>query len=193
MSRPSLAEAAGLLAKGAAVYIGRKQAITEFKDSREDVIKSFWAAGLLFPVYLWLTYGLGSNPYDGANEITRFLAHSVNYVFAWVYWPLIMASVSQTMGYPENWARYVIVVNWTFSVPFLFVVTVFTVLGPGAQTALVGLSAGIQLWSFLIHGWLLQKFFKTSLALTIALLAAEFLIYLLAQEFENRIILRSML
>lgn len=193
MTPPSLAETAGLFGKGFAVFIGRKEILSEFGDTREDVLKSFWCAAILFPLFLWLVYGFSSDKYDDAPALTRFLAHFTYYTIAWLYWPVVMASVSEIMGYPRNWARYVVVVNWTFSIPFLLIFVALNILGPSSEAILSGLWLGIQAWSFLIHGWIIQKFFKTSLALTIALLVSEFLLGQIAQEFENRIILRSMI
>lgn len=190
---PGLAEAAGLLSKGAAVFFGQKQIIAAFNDSREDVIKSFWGAAYLFPVFLWLVYGLGSDRYAGAEPITRFLAHTLYYIIAWLYWPLAVATISQILGRPNGWARYVVVANWTFSVPFLLLVSALTILGPEAAGLLGGLWIGLQLWAFVIHGWLLQKFFLTSLPFTLILLISDFFISQILQEFEDQIILRSAL
>lgn len=193
MIRLSLAEAAGWIAKGGAVFIGRKEVADEFGDSRDDVLKSFMIAVYVLPLYLFFAHVSWADRYEDAPIVTELLTQTVYYALAWVYWPVMMATISEIMGYPQNWARYVVVSNWVFTVPLLAIVFLTFFLGVEAGNILGGLSFGFLLWSTIIHGWLLQKYFKTSLGLTIALLVVNFLLNEIASEFKDQIILRSML
>ncbi|WP_420723103.1 hypothetical protein [Hwanghaeella sp. LZ110] len=185
----SLAEMAGRLAAGAQVFIARKPALWTFGDTRDDFLKSFWCAALLFPFFLWAIYSVESARYGDAQFFIRLISHTIYYIIAWTYWPLIMATVSQNTAHPENWIRYVVAVNWMMAVPILLQWIIILTLADNDPVMANGLLTGLRLWALLVHGWILQTLFKTKLGLTIGLVIADFLINQVLSKIEDFIIL----
>jgi hypothetical protein len=185
----SLAEMAGRLAYGAQVFIARKPALWTFGETRDDFIKSFWCAVLLFPLFLWAIYTGESPRYGEAQFFIRLASHTVYYIIAWTYWPLIMAAVANHTDHPENWIRYVVAVNWMMATPILFQWIIIVTMADGDPVMANGLLTGLRLWALLIHGWVLQTLFKTKLSLTIGLVIADFLINQFLSRVEDFIIL----
>ncbi|MDF1751060.1 MAG: hypothetical protein P1V34_19535 [Alphaproteobacteria bacterium] len=187
----SLAEMVGRLSDGAQVFIARKPALWTFGETRDDFLKSFWCAALLFPFFMWAIYTGESARYGDAAVFVRLISHTLYYIIAWTYWPLIMAYVSQTTAHPENWIRYVVAVNWMMATPILLQWIIIVTLADSDTVMANGLLTGLRLWALLVHGWILQTLFKTKLGLTIGLVMADFLINQFLSKIEDFIILSN--
>ena len=83
-----------------------------FEQTETGFWRSFFAAVLVAPFYLMLT----SIRYSGLTEtvpFVRFLAiETIAYVIAWVAFPLLMASLTRTLGREAHYIRYIVAYNW---------------------------------------------------------------------------------
>ena len=83
-----------------------------FEQTETGFWRSFFAAVLVAPFYLMLT----SIRYSGLTEtvpFVRFLAiETIAYVIAWVAFPLLMASLTRSLGREAHYIRYIVAYNW---------------------------------------------------------------------------------
>ena len=73
--------------------------------------RSFWAAGLVAPLFLLLLVLRQLDAPGGAfgHHIT---IESLAYVIAWVMFPLVMASLSKQLGCAKHYFSFIIAYNW---------------------------------------------------------------------------------
>lgn len=190
MKPVSLAELTVRLSDGVHVCLARKDAIARFGGGRDDFLKSFWCAFLLFPLFLLVIYGPsdGESIYGGANPFIRFAAHTLYYVIAWTYWPLIMSRVADGLGKPDLWLRYVVVSNWAMVTPFVLQLLTYLLIDGFAPDAVGLISTGLLFWSLFVNGWILRTLFQTTIPITIGLVVADFLLGRLTGAVEHLII-----
>ena len=193
MMAPSLAEAAGRLALGLQVLIGRRPAMDAFGDTRDDVVKSFWIALPFFPLYLWAL--VSSTPADSVfSDVglpTRLFVHSISYAYVWVYWPLIMAGVSTLVGKPDRWAKYVAAMNWTMAIPFAIQLFMILAIDPMMPSVSEGVRSLVRIWALGVHALMIQTFFKTGVLVTLLLVVADFVLALVLGQVEVFVILSN--
>ncbi len=83
-----------------------------FDTSEQGFWRSFFAAVLVAPFYLILV----SVRYSELTEtvpFVRFLAiETIAYVIAWVAFPLLMASLTRSLGREAHYIRYIVAYNW---------------------------------------------------------------------------------
>ena len=83
-----------------------------FEQTETGFWRSFFAAVLVAPFYLMLT----SIRHSGLTEtvpFVRFLAiETIAYVIAWVAFPLLMASLTRSLGREAHYIRYIVAYNW---------------------------------------------------------------------------------
>ncbi len=83
-----------------------------FEQTETGFWRSFFAAVVVAPFYLMLT----SIRYSGLTDtvpFVRFLAiETIAYVIAWVAFPLLMASLTRSLGREAYYIRYIVAYNW---------------------------------------------------------------------------------
>ena len=83
-----------------------------FEQTETGFWRSFFAAVLVAPFYLMLT----AIRHSGLTEtvpFVRFLAvEMIAYVIAWVAFPLLMASLTRSLGREAHYIRYIVAYNW---------------------------------------------------------------------------------
>lgn len=183
MKPVSFAETVSRTYCGFQVFFGRKEALARFGNDSAAFVESFWPALLLFPLHLFISFVIDPDPrIHHAPFGVRLATDTIEYVIGWVYWPLAMAYISLRLKHPENWIRYVVATNWTIVTPILIYSLLAVMTGAQWGTLSQGLLIGMQVWLFLIHGWILQTLFRTSLGATIALVVAELFITLFLSD-----------
>lgn len=172
------AETASRFAIGFQIVFGRPGAMDALTPGHAEFKESFWGAALLFPVVLYLFMRTPLPPeLDGVGDLPQVLSHTLYYVTAWIYWPLIMAYVSDMLGKGESWLRFVIALNWSAAAILLLQVIALLLTRPGAEGGIGdGIVFGLLLWGLIVHARLLRHFFATGTAATIGLVLGEFMI-----------------
>ncbi len=83
-----------------------------FDQTETGFWRSFFTAVLVAPFYLMLT----SIRYSGLAEtgsFVHFLAiEMIAYVIAWVAFPLLVASLTRSLGREAHYIRYIVAYNW---------------------------------------------------------------------------------
>lgn len=175
MKPVGLAEAAGRLTDGWHVFTGRKDAIRKFTDSRDDFLKSFWVAMWLCPVAIIVSFS-HSTIVEVADPLLWVNAQVVYFAIALVYWPLAMAYISIALKRPERWMHYVVVSNWTMTIPFamqIALIALVDVIGPELASFML---FGVRIWSIYVSARILREVFETTFPVTIALVLADYAI-----------------
>lgn len=172
------AETVSRFGVGFQIVFGRSGAMDKLKAGRSEFLESFWGVALLFPLVLVIYMQMGLGPeFDRVGDVPRVAGHTIYYVVAWVYWPLIMAYVSDLLGKGENWMRFVVALNWSGAAILAMQILVVMIAAPGGGGgAASGIFFAIKLWALIVHARLLRHFFETGTAATIGLVAGEFMI-----------------
>lgn len=86
--------------------------LTFFNATVTGFWRSFFAAVLVAPLYIVLVmirYGVSGEQVP----LFRFLAiETIAYVIAWVAFPVIMATVTKTIGRERHFIRFIVAYNW---------------------------------------------------------------------------------
>lgn len=94
-----------------------------FDDSDERFWKSFWAAAFVAPFHLFVALA-GAGPKGPPSMGRFFVIVVIFYVIWWSLWPLIMVSVTRSLGRFERFNRYMMAYNWAQFVGIVFMITV---------------------------------------------------------------------
>jgi hypothetical protein len=173
------AETVSRFGVGFQIVFGRSGAMDALKARRSEFLESFWGIALLFPLVLVIYMQMGMGPeFDRIGDTPRIAGHTIYYVIAWLYWPLIMAYVSDMLDKGENWMRFVVALNWSGAAILAMQIVLVMIAAPGSGggSAISGIFFAIKLWALIVHARLLRHFFATGTAATIGLVAVEFLI-----------------
>lgn len=185
MNPLGVAESVSRITTGFQVFFCRKEAIGRFGVSRENFVESFWAAALCFPAFLWL-FWLGRAPEEDlfaeVGTTYRLTTHLITHAIDWVYWPLIMAYICDIMGKPEKWIQYVVALNWTMVTPYFMLVVLSATLGSDGGILGAGIGFGVQIWIFLVQGWLIRVILGAPIPLVIGLVVGNFALGLMLLE-----------
>lgn len=88
------------------------KAVQYFDDSVEGFWKSFFAAALILPAHLILSWmHLAGLPLT-AGPIRIVLVEGIGYVISWVAFPLLVFYLCEAMGRSQTYMRYIIAYNW---------------------------------------------------------------------------------
>lgn len=83
-----------------------------FDASAGGFWRSFWAAVLVAPVYLFLLMVRYSSE-SGEVSLSHFLTvEAMAYVIAWLAFPVVMASLARTLDREAFFIRYIVAYNW---------------------------------------------------------------------------------
>lgn len=74
--------------------------------------RSFFAAALVFPVYLLLLLIRYAQLVDTVSPFRFFAVEVIAYVIAWLAFPVIMASLARTIDREAFFIRYIVAYNW---------------------------------------------------------------------------------
>ncbi len=102
-----------------------------FNVSIEGFWRSFFAAGLSFPIFLFFSYlrfmEMGV-PVAGWHYLSIEI---IFYVIGWVAFPLLMISIVKMLGCQERYLNFMVAYNWTAVVQYLLYlpIGILTVMG----------------------------------------------------------------
>jgi len=109
----------------------------EFDKTVEGFWRSFWAAGVLAPVYLFMM-SMDFTTIDDQSSPVRFVAiETIALVIAWVAFPLLMFHVTKLIDREANYIGYVVAYNWSHLIQMLIIlpVQVLSPIGPSGEIA----------------------------------------------------------
>lgn len=90
----------------------RADGIALFEDTAAGFWRSFWAAGLLTPLFLVTLWLEASHIEDGSAATRLVLLQTIAYVINWVAYPLLMVHVADLLQRWPNYYRYMVAYNW---------------------------------------------------------------------------------
>jgi hypothetical protein len=120
------------------------QAMDHFGDDAGALLRSFFAAMLVFPLLLLRSFAAGA---PGATEAAAgggpqlsFLAVLLLYVVSWLIWPVAADIVVRALGRSDRqYFRYIAAYNWS-QVPVAALLLVATTIAPQFGFVALGLS-----------------------------------------------------
>ncbi len=119
-----------------------RSGMSYFDTSLAGVWQSFFAAVLIAPFYallLAIRFPLTGGTVDPLHFA---LAEAVAYVLSWVAFPVVMASLTQTMGCWDRFPAYLVAYNWSLVVQN----AVFLPIGLLGATGIIPADAATFLW-----------------------------------------------
>lgn len=105
------------------------KAMDYFDLSSDGFWKSFWAIGVMLPVYiLWVFFNLQADPEAHPDMITYpLLSESLFFIFILPFSAFVMIYFTKFMKIGENYAAMIIAFNWVSALVF-WVVTILTII-----------------------------------------------------------------
>ena len=96
-----------------AIYLARfnRSGIQYFEPTLQAFWRSFWAAGIIGPFFLFLLL-IKNAPLNGAIQAHHIAIESLAYIIAWVLFPLVMAGGTQQLDCAKNYIPFIIANNW---------------------------------------------------------------------------------
>lgn len=87
--------------------------VEHFNATPTGFWRSFWAAGLVLPLYLLLLAVRLATGHTGEAETPRFLAvELLAYAHGWLLFPVVMLTVARVFGRQAFYIRYIVAYNW---------------------------------------------------------------------------------
>ncbi|TAN54800.1 MAG: hypothetical protein EPN20_21110, partial [Magnetospirillum sp.] len=126
---------------GAVLLLRRDPAgLAWFDSSRRGVIQSFWAAALVLPAFIILELAEGSFS-KNAGPLRALAIEAAGFVIFWTAFPLVMATIADSLDRGRFWPRFTTAYNWSGAVQMAvyFPAGLMAALFPGAGTGLVSL------------------------------------------------------
>lgn len=129
-----------------------------FELSIEGFWKSFGAAALAFPVYI---YFVAVN-FDGtdSNALWFVVVKALAYVVPWIVFPIVMAGLSKALNLTANYIPFIIASNWASVLQALLFIPVQTLAAFGSLT-----DVGLLLYLLTVVAVLIYQWFVTYTAL----------------------------
>ena len=94
------------------LFLRDRRAVALFDDSYSGVVKSFFCAVVVLPVYVLLLFFEPGATGANAGVFRLVGANLIAYVLLWVAWPLLMAYVAPAIDRGKEYCRYVAAGNW---------------------------------------------------------------------------------
>ncbi len=161
-----------------------------FDRSREGALKSFYAAGILLPFYIFFVVTRWWDDFETLSAVRVFLIESLTYVIAWTIFPVLMIGITKWIDRTDRFFDFVVAYNWAsvvaMAVRFPAVVIQRFELLPDPVVDMMILALVIVL---VVYGWYV---IKTSLdvggGLAAGLTASEFILGLVLSDVTTAII-----
>jgi len=185
-----LAETAGCLAAGFRAFFLREDALNRFGSDRDSFLKSFWAPTLAYPLFLMAMLQVDPTVRDLAHvpSFGWFAARTIGYVIAWIYWPVILDFVCDRLGKSQVWIPLVVAGIWIAMTPMLIQITMVFFIDPASPLFGAPWTA-IQVWSLVVHTWLLRRYLQIGLPLAAGLVLGDYILSRVLNVLENGIVL----
>lgn len=94
------------------LFLRDRRAVALFDDSYSGVVKSFFCAVVVLPVYVLLLLFEPSPTGADAGMFRLIAVNLIAYVLLWVAWPLVMAYIAPAIDRSKEFCRYVTAGNW---------------------------------------------------------------------------------
>ncbi len=88
-----------------------RHGIKYFEATLQGFWRSFWAAGIIGPFFLFLLL-IKNAPLSGTIQAHHIAIESLAYIIAWVLFPLVMVGVTQQLDCAKNYIPFIITNNW---------------------------------------------------------------------------------
>lgn len=83
-----------------------------FDRSREGAIKSFYAAGLLLPFYLFIVLTRWWQELEGLSPAYVFTVEFLYLVIAWTAFPVLMIGICKWIDREDRYFDFIVATNW---------------------------------------------------------------------------------
>jgi len=130
--------------------------LTFFDDSNDSVWRSFFAAVIVAPAFaLMMAFHFTVLP-AGTDPLRFALAEILAFIISWVAYPLVIISLSHTLGCHTRVFLYICVYNWSLVlqnaiwVPVNLLLATDTISGPAGQLVWMIALAGILVYMWFI-------------------------------------------
>jgi hypothetical protein len=139
--------------------IGDRRGLGFFDVSLDGFWRSFRAAAICYPMYLFLlATRLTSAQWEAAGWPTVLLVETIAYVIAWVAFPLLMLHVAHWLGRDHRFLAFMVAYNWS-QVPQT---VLLTIIGFDAATGLfppqiVQFAEAIATIAVLVYEWYIAR------------------------------------
>lgn len=158
-----------------------------FDASQRGVVNSFWAAALVLPAFLILELAEGSFAKNAG--VLRALAIEISgFVMFWTAFPLIMATIADTLDRGRLWPRFVVAYNWSGAVQMAvyFPIAFLAALFPGLGTGLASLMVTAFLLAY--QGFVAHKALEISPLTAAGVIILDVLLGLLIRSFMGQML-----
>lgn len=112
------------------LFLRDRAAVRSFDDSPAGVVKSFFCAVIVLPVYALIALLV---PGDAArDDMFRLVAVDlIAYVIDWTAWPLAMAFLAPLLDRDDDYCRYIVAHNWSAAPQYLLFLIVLVMFSAG--------------------------------------------------------------
>lgn len=164
IQRPSIAETAGQLYLGWRLLWFDRKALASFGRSEEAFWKSFWCAGLIFPLHV-IRLAFGPD-YEGADPVSSPLwvaiIEGLIYLISWIIWPVVIAPICRLIDQGQHFIPYICALNWSGGVFYLLQVPLILLNTAGliAPDLFPPLIFGFFFWEIGLHLFIVTTLLK---------------------------------
>jgi len=150
------------------LFLGDRGAVQLFDSSVPGFWKSFFAAVIVFPIYV-LLIAMGVIDFETSRSLPSVVLLDIEfYIIGWVLWPLIVGYIVPALDRGEKYALYIVTYNWANVIgAAIFFVTILA-----TETLSLGQGFGALLTAIVTFGLLAYHVFIARVALDIPLSAA---------------------
>ena len=129
-----------------------------FGRDGSDAIRSFWAAVLVFPMFMgWVAINGFGTPAEAPLPMA-FLYELLVYAGGWLLFPVLMWQVAGGLGRRQRFAHFVCAYNWCSVVQnAIFMILDILSLGFGASKEARAFFGLLLLTYVMIYGWYVAK------------------------------------
>lgn len=170
-----------------------RNGVYSFENTVEAFWKSFWAAALTAPIYIFLVLLRLENINIGVPAFAALLIYMISYVVNWMAFPFVMFYLTRVLNREEFFCRYIAAYNWATFIQTFLLLTVSAVLGSGQLPAgmAVPITLGTVLAIFLYKGFIARAAMGITIGLSAALVALDFVLGLTLELWTMRLLQAS--
>ncbi len=136
----------------------RADGIALFEGTPGGFWRSFWAAGLLAPLFFVTLLLEASHIEDGTAATRLVLVQAIAYVVNWVAYPLLMVYVADLLQRGPHYFRYMVAYNWFRLVEAAAIYPLVLLAAAGAvDVDALAFFSLIALSAMLLYDWFIAK------------------------------------
>ena len=162
----------------------------DFNSTISGFWRSFWAAVILSPAFLWMSATEFAN-LSPPVEATRFMAaNMIAYVVGWTAFPLAMYHVARWIGREDRYVGYIVAYNWSAIIRVLVVLPtqILAMHSPDSAWMWEMPSVLASAWILFYAGYIARVALDISIPQAIAIVLGDVVLTMMIVQIETGII-----